>query len=49
MEMWRCGGDFFKVLLKFKMTATDQFKFFGVLKTQKICLVIFFQILPSHS
>ena len=21
---WRCAGDFFKVLLKFKMAATDQ-------------------------
>ena len=23
--IWRCAGDFFKVLLKFKMAATDQF------------------------
>ena len=22
--IWRCAGDFFKVLLKFKMAATDQ-------------------------
>ena len=26
--IWRCAGDFFKVLLKFKMAATDQLKFF---------------------
>ena len=25
---WRCAGYFFKVLLKFKMDATDQFQFF---------------------
>ena len=25
----RCAGDFFKVLLKFKMAATDQLQFFG--------------------
>ena len=30
--IWRCAGDFFKVLLKFKVAATDQ----------KICLVNFF-------
>ena len=34
--IWRCSGDFFKVLLKFKMAATDQFHFFEVAKTQKI-------------
>ena len=45
--IWRCAGDFFKVLLKFKMAATDPTLIF--LKTQKICLVIFFQILTSHS
>ena len=22
--IWRCAGDFFKVILKFKMAATDQ-------------------------
>ena len=27
--IWRCAGDFFKVLLKFKMAATDQLQFFG--------------------
>ena len=27
--IWGCAGDFFKVLLKFKMAATDQFQFFG--------------------
>ena len=26
--IWRCAGDFFKVLLQFKMAATDQFFFF---------------------
>ena len=32
--IWRCAGDFFKVLLKFKMAATDQLKFFGGVKTR---------------
>ena len=27
--IWRCAGDIFKVLLKFKMAATDQLNFFG--------------------
>ena len=27
--IWRCAGDFFKVLLKFKMAATDQLFFWG--------------------
>ena len=40
--IWRCAGDFFKVLLKFKMAATNQFEFFGGAKTQKNCLVNFF-------
>ena len=44
--IWRCTGDFFKVLLEFKMAATDQLEFFflegGGVKTQKICLVNFF-------
>ena len=26
--IWRCSGDLFKVLLKFKMAATDHFQFF---------------------
>ena len=26
--IWRCAGDFVKVLLKFKMAATDQLQFF---------------------
>ena len=26
--IWRCAGDIFKVLLKLKMAATDQPKFF---------------------
>ena len=40
--IWRCAVDFFKVLLKFKMAATDQLYFFGGVKTQKICFVNFF-------
>ena len=31
----RCAGDFFKVLLKFKMAATDQFYFLGGCKNFK--------------
>ena len=27
--IWRCAGDFLKVLPKFKMAATDQLNFFG--------------------
>ena len=27
-KIWRCAGEFFKVLLKFKMAATDQLQFF---------------------
>ena len=38
--IWRCAGDFFKVLLKFKMAATDQLEFFG--GPEKNCLVNFF-------
>ena len=34
--IWRCVGGIFKVLLKFKMAATDQLKFFWGAKTQKI-------------
>ena len=33
--IWRCAGDFFKVLLKFKMAATDQLQFFGGRKNPK--------------
>ena len=32
--IWRCAGDFFKVLLKFKMSTTDQQSIF--LKLQKL-------------
>ena len=32
----KCAGDFFKVLLKFKMAATDQLQFFVGAKTQKL-------------
>ena len=40
--IWKCAGDFLKVLLKFKMAATDQFNFLGGVKTQKNCLFNFF-------
>ena len=33
--IWTCTGDFFKVLLKFKMAATDQLEFFGGRKNSK--------------
>ena len=33
--IWKCAGDFFKVLLKFKMAATDQLKFLGGRKNSK--------------
>ena len=35
LTIWRCAGDFFKVLLKFKMTATDQLQYFGGRKNSK--------------
>ena len=39
----RCAGDFFKVLRKFKMAATDQLKFFGGCKNSKnLCGRFFF-------
>ena len=44
--IWRCAGDFFKVLLKFKMDATDQLQFFGGRKNLKSEII---QILQSHS
>ena len=35
--IWRCAGNFFKVLLKFKIAATDQFQFFWwALKLKKL-------------
>ena len=35
--IWRCAGDFFKVLLKFKIAATDQLNFFvGAQKLKKL-------------
>ena len=41
--LWRCAGDFFKVLLKFKMAATDQLQFFCGHKTPlKYSLVFLF-------
>ena len=48
--IWRCAGDFFKVLLKFKMATTDQLQFWGEggRKLQNFKLEII-QILPSHS
>ena len=33
--IWRCAGDFFKVLLKLKMAATDQFQIFCGRKNSK--------------
>ena len=41
--IWRCAGDSFMVLLKFKMAATDQLHFLVGPKTQKISLVNFFK------
>ena len=32
---WRCAGDIFKALLKFKMAAMDQLQFFGGCKNSK--------------
>ena len=47
--IWRCAGDFFKVLLIFKMAATDQLNFFRGRKPQKkFVWSIFFEILTSH-
>ena len=40
--IWKCAGDFFKVLLKFKMAATDQLLFFEGRKDLKMYLVNFF-------
>ena len=40
--IWRCAGDFFKVLLKFKMAATDQLLFFGGAKTRNLFGNLFF-------
>ena len=37
--IWRCAGDFFKVLLKFKMAATDQFQFSWGRKNSKTWVV----------
>ena len=44
--IWRCAGDFFKVLLKFKMAATGQLHFFCGRKNLKSEII---QILLSHS
>ena len=33
--IWKCEGDFFKVLLRFNMAATDQLKFFRGCKNSK--------------
>ena len=47
--IWRCAGDFFKVLLIFKMAATDQLWFFlWAQKLQNLKSEII-QILLSHS
>ena len=40
--IWRCVGDFFKVLLQFKMATFKWPPFLGGVKTQKNCLVHFF-------
>ena len=41
--IWRCAGDIFKVLLKFKMAATDQLQFFsGRKKLKKLVWSFFF-------
>ena len=47
--IWRCAGEFFKVLLKFKMAATDQLQFLVGAETQKNYFGQFFLILVSHS
>ena len=41
--IWKCAGDFFKVLLKFKMAATDQLYFFGGGAKKQNSLVNFFR------
>ena len=46
--IWRCAGDFFKVLLKFKMAATDQLKFFGGCKNSKNLFGQFFFQFSHH-
>ena len=43
--IWRYAGDIFKVLLKFKMTATDQLQFFGRRKNSKNLFGQFLRIL----
>ena len=40
--IWRCAGDFFKVLLNSKWPPQINFIFLGGAKTQKKFLVIFF-------
>ena len=48
--LWKCAGDFFKVLLKYKMAVTDQLYFFGGLqKSKKMVWSIFLEIVTSHS
>ena len=42
----RCAGDFFKVLLKFKMAATDQLQFFGRRKNLVPKLFKFYNHIP---
>ena len=46
--IWRCADDFFKVSLKFKMAATDQFYFFGWCKNSKKILGNFFLKFQHH-
>ena len=42
----RCAGDFFKVLLKIKMAATDQLQFFGGRKNLVPKLFKFYNHIP---
>ena len=44
--IWRCAGDFYKVLMKFKMGATDLLEFFG---GRKNLMSEIFQTVKSHS
>ena len=46
--IWRCAGDFFKVVLKFKMAATDQLKFFRGRRNSKNLFGQFFLKFQHH-
>ena len=47
--IWRCAGDFFTVLQKFKMAATDQLHFFLWAQKLKNLESEIILILQSHS